>query len=76
MKKMSQEEVDAFIRGENLIEIEIDDPGVLMELTGILRQRGGYIATADGTYKIRTELLDELLSMGFRILEVTADSAQ
>lgn len=76
MKKMTQQEVDAFIRGEGLIEIEIDDPGVRMELEALLKKRQGYIATAEGTFKIHPDLLKELLELGFEIQEITADSLQ
>lgn len=70
MKKLTQEEIDDFIRGKGLIEIEAADTEEGERILGFLKKHGAFIATSRGTFKVTEEKLNLLRTSGFDFIEV------
>jgi len=70
VKKLTQEEIDDFIRGKGLIEIEASDPLEGERILGFLKKKGAFIATSQGTFKVTPENLSLLKETGFIFSEV------
>ena len=64
-RKLSDEEIDAFIRGEGLIEIAVD-PSDESDFQDFLKKKGGYLATKHGTFKVGFDLLGLIKKRGFK----------
>ncbi len=72
VKKLTQEEIDEFVRGKGLIEIKAADPEEGERILGFLKKHGAFIATPKGTFKVTGENLDLLRSSGFNFSEVSS----
>lgn len=70
MKKLTQEEIDDFIRGKGLIEIEASDPLEGQRILDFLKKKGAFIATSKGTFKVTQANLSLLKETGFVFTEV------
>ena len=76
MKKLSQEEIDALVRGEGLIEIEFDEDVDPREALVLLRNiGGGFIATSEQTFRVSKSLLEALISRGYVVKEIIEDTS-
>lgn len=70
MKKLTQEEIDDFIRGKGLVEIEASDPLEGQRILEFLKKKGAFIATSQGTFKVTPANLSLLKETGFIFSEV------
>ncbi len=70
MKKLSQAEVDDFILGKGLVEIEPQDPAEGKRILDFLKKQGAFIATPAGNFKITPDKADLLKGAGFKFSEI------
>ncbi|HEY4716395.1 MAG TPA: hypothetical protein VII00_04755 [bacterium] len=69
MKKLTQNEINAFIDGTGLVEI-LPDLSDADRVFNFLKKRGGFISTRDTTYKVTEETYTLLITMGFKIQNI------
>ncbi|MCX5867380.1 MAG: hypothetical protein NT009_07870 [Proteobacteria bacterium] len=74
MKRLSDSEIDDYLWGPGMVEIEIEDPVTEGEIFTFLKKQGGFMATKSGTYRVTRETLKLILDRGYPIREITKES--
>ena len=69
MKTLNDSELDEYLWGRGLVEIEISDPVAEAQVFALLKKRGGFIATRRGTYRVSRETLKFIRDQGHLISE-------
>ncbi|MCX5858298.1 MAG: hypothetical protein NT056_00130 [Proteobacteria bacterium] len=73
MKKLSDSEIDDYLWGAGMVEVEIEGQVAEGEIFALLKKQGGFIATKMGTYRVTRETLKLILDRGYPIREITKE---